>query len=222
MARRASTHPLASPPLPVPGGAPGGAPADLSPTARPRSRTRIAFVAVTTLLRLALTLVVAALVLTGNDRIGAPVFAFAAATDYLDGSLARRWGVTTATGSFLDTTADKVLVSGVLIALAGTGEALAWPVLLIVSREMVVLGLRGSVAAAGTVISASPLGRTKAAIQFLAILLILLRVTVPLGPLGVDAWALWAAAAVSVVSGADYLVRWAGLTVRGPRSAPRP
>jgi CDP-diacylglycerol--glycerol-3-phosphate 3-phosphatidyltransferase len=184
----------------------------------PLSRTRVAFVGITTSLRLALTIVVAALVLSGHDRYAAVVFAIAAGTDYVDGSLARRWQVTTATGSFLDTTADKVLVSGVLITLTGTAEASAWPVLLIVSREMVVLGLRGSVAAAGTVVSASSLGRTKTAFQFLAILLLLLQVGPRLGPLELDAWVLWLATALTVISGADYLVRWAGLTVRGSRS----
>jgi CDP-diacylglycerol--glycerol-3-phosphate 3-phosphatidyltransferase len=186
-----------------------------------RSRTRVAFVGVTTTLRLALTLVVAALVLSGHDRSAAVVFAIAAGTDYVDGSLARRWGVTTATGSFLDTTADKVLVSGVLITLTGTGEASPWPVLLIVTREMVVLGLRGSVAAHGTLVSASSLGRTKTALQMLAILLLILRVRPGLGPMGLDAWVLWAATAVTVISGADYLVRWAGLTVHGPRPGSR-
>ncbi len=181
----------------------------------------MAFVGITTSLRLALTIVVAALVLSDHDRFAAVVFAIAAGTDYVDGSLARRWHVTTATGSFLDTTADKVLVSGVLITLTGTGVASPWPVLLIVSREMVVLGLRGSVAAAGTVVSASPLGRTKTAFQFLAIILLLLRVGPQLGPMGLDAWLLWVATLLTVVSGADYLVRWAGLTMRGSRSGSR-
>ena len=54
------------------------------------------------------------------------LFCVAAATDWIDGRLARRWGVTSKLGSFLDTTADKLLVSGVLIALLAAGRASAW------------------------------------------------------------------------------------------------
>ena len=55
----------------------------------------------------------------GGDR--GVLFCVAAATDWIDGRLARRWGVTSKLGSFLDTTADKLLVSGVLIALLAAG-----------------------------------------------------------------------------------------------------
>jgi CDP-diacylglycerol--glycerol-3-phosphate 3-phosphatidyltransferase len=209
-------------PAPVPEGR-GGVP-EVRPGSAPvvavRSRARITLVGSTTTLRFALTPVIAALALTGSDLVAAIVFALAAGTDYIDGFLARRWGVTTATGSFLDTTADKVLVAGVLIALAGSAQASPWPVLIIVCRELVVMGLRGSVAVSGTVITASQLGRSKAAVQFLAVVLVLLRVNQPVGPLGVSAWALWAAVALSVVSGVDYLYRWAGVIVRGSRVEP--
>ena len=181
-----------------------------------RSRKRIAFVGTTTALRLLLTPVVAVLALGGQDIAAAVVFALAAGTDYLDGYLARRWGVTTSTGSFLDTTADKVLVAGVLVTLTSMGEASPWAVMVIVCRELVVMGLRGSVAVSGQVIRASQLGRTKAATQFLAILLLLLRVNHPLGPLAIDAWVLWLAALLSVTSAGNYLYRWADVTFRNP------
>ena len=57
--------------------------------------------------------------------MSAALFVIAAATDWFDGHLARRWNVTTKLGSFLDTTADKLLVSGVLIALLGEGRVVA-------------------------------------------------------------------------------------------------
>ncbi len=188
------------------------------PPAVVRSRGRTALVGATTSLRLVLTPVVAALALSGQSRWAAVVFAIAASTDYLDGSLARRWGVSTLTGSFLDTTADKVLVAGVLIALTSMGQASPWPVMIIVCRELMVMGLRGSVAVSGKVIRSSSLGRTKAAVQFVAIILLLLRVNLRLGPTGIGEWALWVAAAMTVVSAADYLSRWAASTLRG--SAP--
>jgi len=184
-----------------------------------RSRARTAFVGSTTVLRLVLTPVVAALALGGQGRWAAVVFAIAASTDYLDGYLARRWGVTTLTGSFLDTTADKVMVAGVLIALTSIGQASPWAAMIIVCRELMVMGLRGSVAVSGKVIRSSQLGRTKAAVQFVAIILLLLRVDLRLGPTGIGEWALWLAAVLTVVSAADYLARWAASTLRG--SAPR-
>jgi len=186
---------------------------------RAPSRGRTAFVGTTTTLRLAMTPVVAALALAGQGRWAAVAFALAASTDYLDGYLARRWGVTTTTGSFLDTTADKVLVGGVLIALTSIGQASPWAVMIIVCRELMVMGLRGSVAVTGRVIRSSQLGRVKAAVQFVAIILLLLRVDLRLGPTGIGEWALWLAAVLTVVSAADYLARWAASTLRG--SAPR-
>ncbi len=73
--------------------------------------------AVGTGLRIAACPVIMALVLSRDDTIAAIVFLVAAATDWFDGRLARRWGVTTTLGSFLDTTADKLLVTTTLIAL---------------------------------------------------------------------------------------------------------
>ena len=189
------------------------------PSAAVRSRGRTAFVGTTTGLRLVLTPVVAALALSGQGRWAAVVFAIGASTDYLDGYLARRWQVSTLTGSFLDTTADKVLVAGVLIALTSIGQASPWAVMIIVCRELMVMGLRGSVAVSGKVIRSSQLGRTKAAVQFVAIILLLLRVDLRLGPTGIGEWALWIAAALTVLSAADYLSRWAASTLRSPAPA---
>jgi CDP-diacylglycerol--glycerol-3-phosphate 3-phosphatidyltransferase len=188
-------------------------------TAAP-SRARTAFVGTTTTLRLAMTPVVAALALAEQGAWAAVVFAIAASTDYLDGYLARRWRVTTTTGSFLDTTADKVLVAGVLIALTSIGQASPWAAMIIVCRELMVMGLRGSVAVTGRVIRSSQLGRSKAAIQFVAIILLLLRVNLRVGPTGIGEWALWIAAALTVVSAADYLARWAATTWRGSATGP--
>ncbi|HXZ98909.1 MAG TPA: CDP-diacylglycerol--glycerol-3-phosphate 3-phosphatidyltransferase [Candidatus Binatia bacterium] len=208
--------PLGPPQL---GNAPGSRVSAGPAPAPPRSRVRVTLVGTTTALRLALTPLVAALALAGQDIAAAVTFAVAAGTDYLDGVLARRWHVTTTTGSFLDTTADKVLVAGVLITLTSIGQASPWAVMIIVCRELIVMGLRGSVAVQGRVIRASQLGRTKAAAQFLAILLLLLRVDTPVGPTGVAEWVLWLAALLTVTSAGNYLYRWAGVTLREPKPA---
>ena len=144
----------------------------------------------------------------GASEAAAALFALAAATDYLDGRLARRWGVTTPFGSFLDTTADKLLVSGALIALVAVERASPWLAAVIVGRELAILGLRAAVATTGTVVQPSLLGKWKAAIQFAAIILAILRPGEPIGPAYLDEWALLVAAAVSVLSAIEYAVRF--------------
>jgi len=115
--------------------------------------------------------------------------------------------VTSKLGSFLDTTADKLLVSGVLIALLSADRASAWIVAIIIGRELILMGLRGLIAAEGEVMAPSMLGKLKTSVQFLAIALAILRPGDPVGGLYVDEWAMLAAAAVTVASAVDYLVR---------------
>lgn len=178
-------------------------------------RSSVRWLNVGTSLRiLAVPAVMALLLLPAADDDGfrlaaAILFALAAATDFLDGYLARRWQATSVLGSFLDTTADKLLVTGTLIALLSVERASPWVVAIIVGRELVILGLRGMVAVDGTVLQASGLGKAKTAIQFLAILLAILRAGDPLGPLHLDEWVMLVAAAVTVASAVDYLTRFA-------------
>jgi CDP-diacylglycerol--glycerol-3-phosphate 3-phosphatidyltransferase len=169
------------------------------------------FLAASTTLRILLTPVIMGLLMAdAPEALTAGLFAFAAATDWFDGYLARRWEVTTKLGSFLDTTADKLLVSGVLIALVAVERASPWVTIIIVGRELVILGLRGVIAAEGTVMQPSYLGKLKTAVQFLAILLAILRPGDPIGGLYIDEWVMLAAAAITLASAADYLSRFAG------------
>lgn len=176
--------------------------------------------AIGTSLRIALVPVVMALVLadgggTGDAAMwGAVVFAVAALTDYVDGYLARRWQVTTTLGAFLDTTADKLLVTGVLIVLVAVDRASPWIASIIIGRELIILGLRGAVAVGGDVVQPSLMGKSKTALQFLAILLAILRPGDPVGGLYVDEWAMLAAAAITVVSAVDYLTRFSSSLTR--------
>jgi CDP-diacylglycerol--glycerol-3-phosphate 3-phosphatidyltransferase len=163
--------------------------------------------------RIASVPVVMGLILLGPDTdhafaLAAIVFALAAGTDFLDGFLARRWEVSSTLGSFLDTTADKLLVSGALIALVDVERASAWIAAIVVGRELMILGLRGVVAADGVVFPPSVWGKLKTNVQFAAILLAILRVDQPLGPLLLDEWAMLAAGAITVLSGVEYLGRF--------------
>jgi CDP-diacylglycerol--glycerol-3-phosphate 3-phosphatidyltransferase len=170
--------------------------------------------------RVLLVPVVMGLILLGSSRNGAYTFAavffaLAATTDFVDGYLARRWALATTLGSFLDTTADKLLVSGALIALVDVGRASAWVAFIIIGRELLILGLRGVVAAEGTVFAPSIWGKLKTNVQFVAIVLALLRYHHPLGPLLLDEWAMLAAAAITVMSAVEYLARFSSALSEG-------
>jgi CDP-diacylglycerol---glycerol-3-phosphate 3-phosphatidyltransferase len=169
-----------------------------------------------TYLRIALIPCVMGLILAGDSVdyayvIAGSLFAIAAVTDFIDGYLARRWAATTTLGSFMDTTADKLLVSGALIALVAVDRASPWAATIIIGRELMILGLRGLIAVDGTVMAPSMWGKAKAAVQFAAILLAIVRFDATLGPLFIDEWAMWAAVVVTVVSGAEYLARFSGV-----------
>jgi CDP-diacylglycerol--glycerol-3-phosphate 3-phosphatidyltransferase len=172
------------------------------------------FLTAITYLRIVLTPVVMALVMAG-DRVSwatptaAVLFAIAALTDFFDGRLARRWKQTTTMGTFLDTTADKLLVSGVLIALVAVDRASIWVAFIIIGREMLILGLRGAVsAAAGTVMRPSIWGKLKANVQFVAIFLAIWRPDMRIGDWYLDQVAMTIAAVVTLASAAEYLARF--------------
>lgn len=164
--------------------------------------------------RIAAVPAVMALILLGPDRKSAytgaaVVFAVAAMTDFADGYLARRWAVATKLGSFLDTTADKLLVTGALIALVDVGRASPVLAAIIIGRELLIMGLRGVVAAEGTVFPPSIWGKLKTNAQFIAIFLATLRLGKPVGPLYIDEWVMIAAAVITVMSAVEYLTRFA-------------
>ncbi|MEA2357359.1 MAG: CDP-diacylglycerol---glycerol-3-phosphate 3-phosphatidyltransferase [Solirubrobacteraceae bacterium] len=163
-----------------------------------------------TLLRIVLTPVVMALVLLADERaLACVLFVVAAATDWFDGYLARRWNVTTTLGSFLDTTADKLLVSGVLVALVSAQRASPWLAAIIIAREIVILGLRGVVAVDGTVMQASYWARIKTTVQCAAIALAIVRPGGQIAGAHLDEWALLIATVITVTTAVDYLRRFA-------------
>lgn len=145
------------------------------------------------------------LIYLGAYVAAAALFTAAAATDFLDGYLARRWHSSTALGVFLDTTADKLLVAGVLIALVVAGRAWGWAAALIIGREIAVLGLKAAAASDGTVVYPSIWGKIKFVVQFAAIFLAILRYDQRVGNMFLDEWAMTAAVIVTVLSAWSYL-----------------
>jgi len=104
-----------------------------------------------------------------HEWLGLAIFLCAAATDLLDGYLARRWRQVTTIGTLLDPIADKLLVSAALISLVQVGVLPAYMAIVIIGREFAVSGLRSIAAAEGYTIKASDLGKTKMLSQVAAI-----------------------------------------------------
>lgn len=121
-------------------------------------------------------------------------------TDALDGYLARRLKLTSDLGKLIDPIADKILVISALIGLVELRSVSSIPVMIFVARDFAVSAFRMSKAKEGRIIGAGPLGKLKTVVQIIAILMLILGV--PFGVL-----ALWLAVILSLVSGADYIVR---------------
>lgn len=116
----------------------------------------------------------------GLSALSALIFAFAAATDYLDGYLARKLGLVTVVGKFLDPLADKLIVLSTLVMLVAIGRAPPWLVIALMSRELAITGLRAVASQEGFVISAGAGGKTKTALQLSGIIFLLFHFDYPI------------------------------------------
>jgi CDP-diacylglycerol--glycerol-3-phosphate 3-phosphatidyltransferase len=171
------------------------------------------------LARIAATPVVIALLLypfAGGGLAAFAVFALAASTDFIDGRIARARGEVSPLGIFMDLTADKVLVAGVLVAMVEVGLLPTWLVALLLIRELVVQGIRQLAASADVVIAARAMGKGKTFATQLGMGLLLLAFDAmnggPLSQTGlgallqtIGAWTMVIATALSVASGWGYI-----------------
>ncbi|HZP74135.1 MAG TPA: CDP-diacylglycerol--glycerol-3-phosphate 3-phosphatidyltransferase [Gaiellaceae bacterium] len=103
-----------------------------------------------------------------HDVWATALFCVAMATDWFDGRVARRTGHTSPLGSLLDPVADKLLVMATLIVLLDQSVFPAWMVAAIVSRELLISGLRQAAIERGIVIAARDLGKLKTWSQAIA------------------------------------------------------
>ena len=155
--------------------------------------------------RALLVIPVIGLIALGDATAALLVFLAAAATDAIDGPLARRRGGPTALGAALDPLADKVLVVGTLIALAVRGIAPAWPVLVILARELVAVEVR---ARSPHALGASVDGKATTVLQVAACLALLASAAWPSAGLAPGANALLVGAAgLTLLSGVRLVLR---------------
>ena len=133
-------------------------------------------------------------------------FVIASFTDWLDGHIARKQGIVTNFGNFLDPVADKLLVLSIMIALCGLGEFPAWACIIILFREIAVDGLRLVAVEQGQVIAAGKLGKIKTTLQMVTLVLYLLRSFVTIA-YPIAEILMLAAVAMTIWSGVDYFVR---------------
>ncbi len=132
------------------------------------------------------------------------IFITASLTDLLDGKIARKYGLVTNFGKFMDPLADKLLVCSALICLIQLGQLPAWVVIVIISREFIISGFRLVAADNGIVIAASYWGKFKTMFQMTAVVLLIFNIP----PLSVLTSAvLWIAVILTVVSLVDYVAK---------------
>lgn len=141
-----------------------------------------------------------------NNLIALAFFAIASFTDFLDGNIARKRGLVTNFGKFIDPLADKMLVCSVLICMISMGVAHPIAVVIIIFREFAVSGLRLVAAERKIVLAANIWGKVKTVMQIIVICGILFFVEVIPSEITTIAcnWAVWLIAAVTVVSGVTY------------------
>ncbi|MGB7759292.1 MAG: CDP-diacylglycerol--glycerol-3-phosphate 3-phosphatidyltransferase [Bryobacteraceae bacterium] len=142
-----------------------------------------------------------------NEWLALAIFLSAAATDLLDGYLARRWKQVTTIGTLLDPIADKLLVSAALISLVQVRVLPGWMAILVIGREFAVSGLRSIAAAESYTIKASDLGKTKMLSQVVAISFLLVSTRhASLHRTGI--WMMWAVIFFALLSAVSYFAKF--------------
>lgn len=139
------------------------------------------------------------------------IFVAAALTDYLDGEIARRAHLITDFGRLMDPLADKILTASAFICLCGLGALPGWAVIVIVSREFLITGLRSLAASKGRILPAEKLGKHKTAWQMITITYFLVLLAV--GEWFMPAWwsMAWVAGSYVLVSITTALTVYSGL-----------
>jgi CDP-diacylglycerol--glycerol-3-phosphate 3-phosphatidyltransferase len=143
------------------------------------------------------------------------LFAGAAITDFLDGYLARKRGLVSVLGTFLDPLADKLIVMASLVWMVPMGRIAPWVVVLLLARDISITGLRSIAASEGVVIAAAESGKAKTALQMVGILMLIIgypyRMNFVLFDFGIvdvvhiGRWLIYISLVYSLASAANYV-----------------
>ena len=145
--------------------------------------------------------------------IALAIFVVASLTDLLDGKIARKRGLVTNFGKFMDPLADKLLVCSALICLVEMERLAAWMVIVIISREFIISGFRLIASDNGVVIAASYWGKFKTTFQM--IMIILLNLDLGGSFAVIETVVTWIALILTVISLLDYLIKNKGILLEG-------
>ena len=186
--------------------------------ARPNARRRLTFPNLITLARILSVPVLVWAIASGEMLIAFLLFVAAGVSDLVDGFLAKRFGMTSEIGAYLDPLADKVLIVSIYVALGITGDIPRWLVILVVSRDIMIVGAVLLSWVVGKPVELKPLFvsklNTAAQIIFACLVLASLGFKFNAGPVQTIAMAL--VAILTLLSVAFYVAEW----VRHLNSAP--
>ncbi len=155
-----------------------------------------------TVLRIIMIPFVVGFLLAGYSAVALVIFVAASLTDLLDGYLARKLGIITNFGKFMDPVADKLLVLSTLMCFVELGWISSVVVIIIFSRELIISIFRAIAASENVVISAGYLGKVKTTVQFVMTMLIFVRFS--------GIWMdllVWGCAILTIVSGCEYIYK---------------
>jgi len=141
----------------------------------------------------------------GSQWIALAIFVIASLTDWLDGYLARKDNLVTVFGKFMDPLADKLLVCSALICFVELGRLSAWIVIIIISREFIISGIRLIAADNGVVIAASYFGKAKTVAQM--VMIILLIADLGAAFVIIEGIFIYASLILTIVSLVDYIIK---------------
>ena len=140
---------------------------------------------------------------TYANMIGLLIFSLAATTDWLDGYLARKLKLISDFGKFMDPLADKMLTTAAFLIFINQGLLASWMVFIILTREFIVSGLRMTAASKGTVIAAAASGKFKTVLQFILVIVLLIKPELTV----INIVLIYAMILATVVSGAEYVIK---------------
>ncbi len=145
----------------------------------------------------------------GYYLVALVIFVLASLTDWLDGKIARARGLVSNFGKIMDPLADKILVYSALCLFLADDVIAGWMLIVILTREFVIAGMRTVAAADGRVLAAGMSGKIKTALQMVAVCVIILALAVPSVPviMTIGMVIFYASLVMTVYSGCEYVIK---------------